>query len=206
MNILEYVMLNSEASANYIPPKYAVMAASVGGSIGATNVWLQCVSCGIDTEANLEIYLSNMAEVWRNNTFTNEAAFLAAKAGTTPYTEPFPFRQKEVVLVGNTGPDTDAPAVILTNTGGKDQYGDPAYAESLASDTGFGSVSMTGRKVIILIQGTGVVEGTDWEYKDSFTQASSIKGTIGAYSVHSLSDLSTYIAPRHVMNGAFPIG
>jgi hypothetical protein len=169
MNIVEYVMLNSETSANYIPPKYVVLAASVGGSAGATNLWLQCVSRGIDTEVNLDLHISSLSEVWRAHSFVNEAAFKTAKAAG------FFFVQKEVIIL-NTGPD-------------------PVN----------GAVPGTGDKILILKTGVGTVQGTDWEYITALT-SSAFKGTVGEYSVQSLSDVSTYFAPKHILNGPFPIG
>jgi len=54
MRTAEYVKLKSDS--NYIHTKYAIMEVTVGSSLGASQVWLKCVSHGWDTEENLEGY------------------------------------------------------------------------------------------------------------------------------------------------------
>jgi len=173
MVTFEYAMLKSDS--NYIPVKYLVMHPDVGSSLANSNVWLKCVSHGIDTEVNLEIHLSSLEKVWRNHAFANEAAFTAAKAAG------FFFVQKEVVQL----------ATVVTVP--PSQYGTV-------------EVPSAGRQILVLQTGPGIVEGTDWEYMDTFNPSSSILGTIGEYSVQKLSDIQTYNAPRSIMNGPFIIG
>jgi hypothetical protein len=201
MNIVEYVMLKNDS--NFVPVKYLVMHPAVGSASdgGNTYVWLKCTACGIDTEVNLEIYLSNMSEVWRNNNFPDIATFIAAKSGASPYPQPYFFRQKEVVLVNSPGPNYNDPNLTSSSP-------QPNPIQSAQqSDASFGAVPVTGRKVLVLTQGTGVVEGADWEYKDQFAIATNIKGTIGTYTVQSLSNLQTYVSGHDpIMNGSFPIG
>lgn len=59
MNIVEHVMLSSEADY-YVPPRYIVMEASVGGTLGASTVWLKCISYGIQTEADFDDYAQSL--------------------------------------------------------------------------------------------------------------------------------------------------
>jgi len=59
MNIAEHVMLTSE-SGYYVPPRYLVMDASVGGTLGATTVWLKCISYGLETETDFDDYANSL--------------------------------------------------------------------------------------------------------------------------------------------------
>lgn len=52
MRSSEHVKLNNDSS--YIPSKWEVVEATIGGTAGATNLWLKCISQGVDTKDNLK--------------------------------------------------------------------------------------------------------------------------------------------------------
>jgi hypothetical protein len=51
MKTVEHVKLKSDS--NYVHVKWAVMEVSVGGTLGASNAWIKCISYGCDTKENL---------------------------------------------------------------------------------------------------------------------------------------------------------
>lgn len=59
MNIVEHVMLVSESNY-YIPTRYMIMEAQLGATIATSNVWLKCISHGIETKENFDAYAQSL--------------------------------------------------------------------------------------------------------------------------------------------------
>ena len=94
MNIVEYVKLSSDT--NYIPVKYAVMSASVGSSLGASNAWLKCVGYGIDTKEHFDEFkdkAENESKVVTTNLLGTPGTYsVQALDDVVPYSTPATFQ------------------------------------------------------------------------------------------------------------------